>query len=257
MTSTTPNGNGPEDNTAAEAATANGAHESGSGILADALEKLREPFNAWVSAGAALGPLVGELGDKLRSDLRNVSGAGRAEEKSAGDRVEETAEEAKKAAEELGDADSVDEARSAVSGFAATAESALRDLSGSVRNAADQTRETEAAEQARTAFQEAVDSTRRTFDEAVEALRERSSRSDHDDADAAAENASTLDAVKNAVDNLVARAGEVVRDLKNTGGERIDDLRTKVQDSGSDNPNGTDIIDAEVINEGDDTETGK
>ncbi|MCK7642468.1 CGLAU_01105 family protein [Corynebacterium sp. CCM 8835] len=252
MTNPTPNDHGPEDTTAAEGVADAGQRGSGSGVLADALEKLREPFNAWVSAGAALGPLVGELGDRLREDLRNVGD--RDEKKSAGDRVEDTAEEARKAAEDLGDADSVEDAKKAVSGFAATAESTIRDLSGSVRNAAGQTRDTEAAQQARTAFQEAVDATRRAFDEAVEALRDRSGDDDHDNA---AKNASTVDEVRNAVDNLVARAGEVVRDLKNTGGERIDDLRTRVQASGSEKSDAADIIDGEVINEDDDTETGK
>ncbi|MBI8999582.1 CGLAU_01105 family protein [Corynebacterium sp. CCM 9185] len=253
MTNPTPNDKGPEDTTtAADGAADAGQRGNGSSVLADALEKLREPFNAWVSAGAALGPLVGELGDRLREDLRNVGD--RDEKKSSADRVEDTAEEAKKAAEDLVDADSLDEAKKVVSGFAATAESTIRDLSGSVRNAAGNTRETEAAEQARTAFQEAVDSTRRAFDEAVEALRDRSRGDDHDDA---AKNTSTVDEVRNAVDNLVARAGEVVRDLKNTGGERIDDLRTRVQASGSDKSDTTDIIDGEVITEGDDTDSGK
>ncbi|MCX7445313.1 CGLAU_01105 family protein [Corynebacterium sp. P7003] len=256
MTSTTPNENDPGnptgDTTGSAAGT--GGRDSGSGVLADALDKLREPFNAWVSAGAALGPLVEELGDKLRDDLRGVGGRDGRGANTA--QVEDTAAEARKAAEDLGDADSVDEAKSVVSGFAATAESTIRDLSGSVRNAAGETRDTEAAEKARSAFQEAVDSTRRAFDEAVESLRERSGRTDGE-GDSTEDNESTLDGVRNAVDNLVARAGEVVRDLKSSGGERLDDLRTRVQDSGSDKSDTADIIDGEVVNGDDGTETGK
>ena len=251
MTSTNPNENGPEDTTTGGPGATAGSRDSG--VLADALEKLREPFNAWVSAGAALGSLVEELEEKLRKDLRNVGGEDNG--MTAGDRVEETAEKAKKSAEKIRDADSADEAKSAVSSFAATAESAIRDLTESVRHAAGETRETEAAEKARTAFQEAVESTRRAFDEAVESLRERSRR-DSGDEDSE-ENASTVDGVRNAVDNLVARAGDVIRDLKNSGSERIDDLRTRVQDAGSDKSNATDIIDGEVVDEDDHTEPGK
>ncbi|MEZ2121781.1 CGLAU_01105 family protein [Corynebacterium sp. CCM 9203] len=255
MAPTTPNDKGHEDTTASDKSASAGGRDSG--VLAEALEKLREPFNAWVSAGASLGPLVGELGDKLRADLRHVDKREDADSarEAVGERVEETADEAKKAAENLGSARSAEEAKSAVAGFAATAENTLRDLSDSVRNAAGQARDTEAAEQARTAFQEAVESTRRTFDEAVEALRERSSRGSRDTD--AAENASTVDELRSAVDDLVARAGEVVRDLKNTGGERLDDLRTRVQDSGSEKQEAADIIDGEVVHEGDETEPGK
>lgn len=210
------------------------------------LDNLREPFQAWVSAGARLGDVVSDFAERFRADRESTdtptdvhsvySGeSATAGEASAADRFRSAAQEARAG---LSGAKSPEDYKNVSLAFAGHAEEILRDLAGSARRAADQTKGSESASEAKTAFTSAVSSVRATFDETVEQARAR--RAAAGTADAEGEQ-SFIDDLRRRLDDLIHRAGSVVdRD----GGEQRSTPTTPSTTGEGEVPH---MIDGEVV----------
>ena len=180
------------------------------------LDNLREPFQAWVSAGARLGDVVSDFAERFRADRESTdtptdaqsvySGqSATAGEASAAERFRNAAQEARAG---LSGAKSPEDYKNVSLAFAGRAEEILRDLAGSARRAADQTKDSASASEAKAAFTSAVSSVRATFDETVEQARAR--RADAADTTDAAGEQSFIDDLRRRLDDLITRAGSVV-----------------------------------------------
>ena len=140
------------------------------------LDNLREPVQAWLSAGSRLGDVVSDFAGRFREDREKSefsSGAHAqpnpvAAEDSTTGRFKAAAQEAR---EGLSAAKSTEDYKRVSAVSAGHAEEIIRDLAGSARRAADQTKESDSAEEARTAFDRAVAAVRETLDETVEQAR--------------------------------------------------------------------------------------
>ena len=187
------------------------------------LDNLREPFQAWVSAGARLGDVVSDFAERFRADRERTtttptdvhsvySGESALGEESAAERFRTAAHEARIG---LSGAKSTEDYKNVSLAFAGRAEEIIRDLAGSVRRAADGTKESSSATEAKAAFSSAVSSVRTGFEETVEQARAR--RAAAGTADAEGEQ-SFIDDLRRRLDDLIARAGSVAdRDTTPTG----------------------------------------
>ena len=168
------------------------------------LDNLREPFQAWVSAGARLGDVVSDFAERFRADRErhdaptDVHSVYSGESATAGE--ESAADRFKNAAQEDYKNDSL--------ACAGRAEEIIRDLAGSVRRAADQTKDSSSATEAKAAFNSAVSSVRATFEDQVEQARARRAAGTTE-ADAAGEQ-SLIDDLRRRLDDLISRADTVV-----------------------------------------------
>lgn len=180
------------------------------------LDNLREPFQAWVSAGARLGDVVSDFAERFRADRERhdaptdvhsvYSGeSATAGEESAADRFKNAAQEARTG---LSAAKSTEDYKNVSLAFAGRAEEIIRDLAGSVRRAADQTKDSSSATEAKAAFNSAVSSVRATFEDQVEQARARRAAGTTE-ADAAGEQ-SLIDDLRRRLDDLISRADTVV-----------------------------------------------
>lgn len=194
----------PNDNTTPD-------HEQNRSVL----DNLREPFQAWLSAGSRLGDVVTDFAGRFREDREKAefsSGAHAqpspvAEEDSTTSRFRVAAQTAR---EGLSAAKSPEDYKRVSADFAGHAEEIIRDLAGSVRRAADQTKESESAEDARNAFDRAVAAVRETFDETVEQARTRRTSSGDEEREQ-----SFIDELRGRLDDLISRAGSLAgRDEK-------------------------------------------
>lgn len=136
------------------------------------LDNLREPFQAWVTAGSRLGDVVSDFAGRFREDREQsdlTPGAHAIhtpveEEDSTLGRLKAATQEARTG---LSGASSTDDYRNVSATFASRAEDILRDLAASARRAAAETKDSTAAEEAKSALNTAVGSVRSTFDETV------------------------------------------------------------------------------------------
>lgn len=174
------------------------------------LDNLREPFHAWVAAGSRLGDVVSDFAGRFREDREKADfSAGAHAQPNPVDEKESTADRFRAAAQEaragLSGAKSTDEYKSVSATFAGRAEDIIRDIAGSARRAADQTKDSPAAEDVKGAFERAVAAVRETFDETVEQARTRRA-----DAGDEAREQSFVDELRGRLDDLISRAGTVV-----------------------------------------------
>ncbi|MDO5513060.1 CGLAU_01105 family protein [Corynebacterium sp.] len=177
------------------------------------LDNLREPFQAWVSAGARLGDVVSDFAERFRadrertdapSDVHSVySGESATAGQSAKERFTTAAQEARAG---LTGAKSTEDYKNVSLAFAGRAEEIIRDLAGSVRRAAGETKDSDSATEAKAAFTSAVSSVRSTFDETVEQARARRAAGTGDEAG----EQSFIDDLRRRLDDLIARASTVV-----------------------------------------------
>lgn len=171
------------------------------------LDNLREPFQAWLSAGSRLGDVVSDFAGRFREDREKAEFSSGAhaqpspvtEEDSTTGRFKAAAQEAR---EGLSAAKSADDYKRVSAVFAGHAEEIIRDLAGSARRAADQTKGSESAEDARNAFDRAVAAVRETFDETVEQARARRAVSGTEQ-----DEQSFIDELRGRLDDLISRAG--------------------------------------------------
>ncbi|GAB3702815.1 CGLAU_01105 family protein [Corynebacterium nasicanis] len=173
------------------------------------LDNLREPVQAWVSAGARLGDVVSDFAERFRADRERTDAptdvhsvysgeSALAGEESAAERFRTAAQEARTG---LAGAKSTEDYKNVSLAFAGRAEDIIRDLAGSVRRAAGETKDSASAAEARSAFSSAVASVRTTFDETVEQARARRGET--------AGEQSFIDDLRRRLDDLIARAGTV------------------------------------------------
>jgi len=176
------------------------------------LDNLREPFQAWVAAGARLGDVVSDFAERYRADRERTDLAGGAHaaasplagEESTADRFKAAASEARTG---LSGAQSTEDYKNVSLAFASRAEDIIRDIAGSVRRAAGETKSSESASEARSAFNNATASVRATFDETVEQARAR--RAAAGTADTEGEQ-SFIDDLRRRLDDLITRAGDAL-----------------------------------------------
>lgn len=214
------------------------------------LENLREPFQAWVSAGSRLGDVVSDFAGRFREDREkgDVSHGAHAMH-SPVEGEETTASRFRAAAQEaragLSDAKSTEDYKSVSVTFAGRAEEIIRDLAGSARRAADQTKESGAAEDAKSAFDRAVASVRATFDETVEQSRARRTGTGTGDEQ---HEQSFIDELRGRLDDLISRAGALT-DQESRGGTHAKDTAGTTPTTPSTNAEGgvPHMIDGEVI----------
>lgn len=200
-------------------------------------DNLREPFQAWLNAGSRLGDVVSDFADRFRDDRENGDREAGAHARHSAVNEEESTlgrfrAATKEAREKLTDAKGADGLKEATSDFAGHAEDIIRDVAGSVRRAAGGTKDSDAVEEARTAFSAAVSSVRASFDETVEGLRQRRGSQD-EDAD------SMIADLRRRLDDLIARAGTI------GAGDEKDTSATLATDPDVD----PDIIEGEVLSE--------
>lgn len=201
------------------------------------LDNLREAGQAWVDAGSRLGDVVSDFAGRFKdgTGAEHSSGAHAkpdpvTEEKSTTGRFRAAAREA---SDRLGSVRNTDDLKHATGNFAAHAEDIIRDVAGNVRRAASETRDSDAATEARSALSTAIGSVRDSFDEAVDSVQER--RRNTGDTSAGAD--SMIADLRARLDDLISRAGSLARN----------DDEPAAADAGS----GTDpdIIDGELISE--------
>ncbi|MDO5669243.1 MAG: CGLAU_01105 family protein [Corynebacterium sp.] len=179
------------------------------------LDNLREPFQAWVAAGARLGDVVSDFTERYRADRERTDApsdvhsvysgeAATAGQESVKQRFATAAQEARTG---LSGAQSTEDYKNVSLAFASRAEDIIRDIAGSVRRAAGETKSSESASEARSAFSSATASVRATFEETVEQARAR--RAAAGTGDEASEQ-SFIDDLRRRLDDLIARAGDAV-----------------------------------------------
>ncbi|MBX8995864.1 hypothetical protein HCH15_06670 [Corynebacterium testudinoris] len=167
------------------------------------LDNLREPFQAWVTAGSRLGDVVTDFADRFKQDRENADlDAGAHAEHSPVDDAESSVGRFKAASQEaregLSAASSTEDYKKVTATFAGRAEEILRDVAASTRRVAEETKDSAAVTDAKAAFGTAVASVKESFDDAVAQARSRR--------DASADEESILDDLRSRLDDLIGRA---------------------------------------------------
>ncbi|AJK67914.1 CGLAU_01105 family protein [Corynebacterium marinum] len=173
------------------------------------MDNLREPFQAWVAAGSRLGDVVSDFADRFREDRDKADhGQGAHAKPSPVEGEETTASRFKAAAQEaragLSDAKSTEDYKTVSAAFAGHAEEIIRDLAASARRAAEQTKDSPVADDAKNAFNRAVASVRATFDETVDQARTRRAETGDEQREQ-----SFIDELRGRLDDLISRAGSL------------------------------------------------
>lgn len=173
------------------------------------MDNLREPFQAWVAAGSRLGDVVSDFADRFREDRDKADHSQGAHAKPSPVEGEETtASRFKAAAQEaragLSDAKSTEDYKTVSAAFAGHAEEIIRDLAASARRAAEQTKDSPVADDAKNAFNRAVASVRATFDETVDQARTRRAETGDEQREQ-----SFIDELRGRLDDLISRAGSL------------------------------------------------
>lgn len=208
-------------------------------------------LNAW----SRLGDLAGEFGRNFRAD-RDADVAGGAHAADTEDLTDDHAgfSDQFKAAianarQAYEGAENDRDFRAATASLAGDAESIFRDFAGSVTRAADASRESDQADQMKSAFRDAADEVRETFNVAVNQVRNRGGENGNENGgDKAA--AASATAGDNTADNTTE---DTIADMRS----RLDDMINRLSSvfdrsaSGDDAPSVTDtasdIIDGEVV----------
>lgn len=173
------------------------------------MDNLREPLKAWVAAGSRLGDVVSDFAGRFREDREKTDESYGAHAKPGPVEGEETAASRFKAAAQearvgLSSAKSTEDYKTVSVAFAGRAEEIIRDLAGSARRAAEQTKDSPVADDAKNAFDRAIASVRATFDETVEQARVRRAEPGDEKREQ-----SFVDELRGRLDDLISRAGSV------------------------------------------------
>jgi len=211
-------------------------------------------LNAW----SRLGDLAGEFGRNFRAD-RDADVAGGAHAADTEDLTDDhvgfsdqfkaaiaNARQAYEGAENDRDF------RAATASLAGDAESIFRDFAGSVTRAADASRESDQADQMKSAFRDAADEVRETFNVAVNQVRNRGGENGGDKAAAASATAgdNTADnTTEDTIADMRSRLDDMINRLSSVFDRSASDGDAAANDT--DAPSGTDtasdIIDGEVV----------
>jgi len=211
-------------------------------------------LNAW----SRLGDLAGEFGRNFRAD-RDADVAGGAHAADTEDLTDDhvgfsdqfkaaiaNARQAYEGAENDRDF------RAATASLAGDAESIFRDFAGSVTRAADASRESDQADQMKSAFRDAADEVRETFNVAVNQVRNRGGENGGDKAATAAATAgdnTADDTTEDTIADMRSRLDDMINRLSSVFDRSASDGDAAANDT--DAPSGTDtasdIIDGEVV----------
>ncbi|MCT1449656.1 CGLAU_01105 family protein [Corynebacterium sp. p3-SID1194] len=211
-------------------------------------------LNAW----SRLGDLAGEFGRNFRAD-RDADVAGGAHAAHTEDLTDDHAgfSDQFKAAianarQAYEGAENDRDFRAATASLAGDAESIFRDFAGSVTRAADASRESDQADQMKSAFRDAADEVRETFNVAVNQVRNRGGENGGDKAATAAATAGdntadnttedTIADMRSRLDDMINRLSSVF-DRSASG----DDAAANDTDAPSGTDTASDIIDGEVV----------
>ena len=211
-------------------------------------------LNAW----SRLGDLAGEFGRNFRAD-RDADVAGGAHAADTEDLTDDHAgfSDQFKAAianarQAYEGAENDRDFRAATASLAGDAESIFRDFAGSVTRAADASRESDQADQMKSAFRDAADEVRETFNVAVNQVRNRGGENGGDKAATAAATAGdntadnttedTIADMRSRLDDMINRLSSVF-DRSASG----DDAAANDTDAPSGTDTASDIIDGEVV----------
>lgn len=211
-------------------------------------------LNAW----SRLGDLAGEFGRNFRAD-RDADVAGGAHAADTEDLTDDHAgfNDQFKAAianarQAYEGAENDRDFRAATASLAGDAESIFRDFAGSVTRAADASRESDQADQMKSAFRDAADEVRETFNVAVNQVRNRGNENGGDKAAAASATAGdntadnttedTIADMRSRLDDMINRLSSVF-DRSASG----DDAAANDTDAPSGTDTASDIIDGEVV----------
>ncbi|MGV0432924.1 CGLAU_01105 family protein [Corynebacterium sp. 20_84] len=200
-------------------------------------------LNAW----SRLGDLAGEFGRNFRAD-RDADVAGGAHAADTEDLTDDhvgfndqfkaaiaNARQAYEGAENDRDF------RAATASLAGDAESIFRDFAGSVTRAADASRESDQADQMKSAFRDAADEVRETFNVAVNQVRNRGSENGGDKAAAATANAGDK-TTEDTIADMRSRLDDMINRLSS-----VFDRSASGDDAPSVTDTASDIIDGEVV----------
>lgn len=211
-------------------------------------------LNAW----SRLGDLAGEFGRNFRAD-RDADVAGGAHAADTEDLTDDHAgfSDQFKAAianarQAYEGAENDRDFRAATASLAGDAESIFRDFAGSVTRAADASRESDQADQMKSAFRDAADEVRETFNVAVNQVRNRGGENGGDKAATAAATAgdNTADnTTEDTIADMRSRLDDMINRLSSVFDRSASDGDAAANDT--DAPSGTDtasdIIDGEVV----------
>lgn len=202
-------------------------------------------LNAW----SRLGDLASEFGRNFRAD-RDAAASGGAhaaetedltdDHSGFGDQFKAAIANARQAYE---GAENDRDFRAATASLAGDAESIFRDFAGSVTRAADTARESDQADEMKSAFRDAADEVRETFNVAVNQVRNRGNDAPNAEHDAAGANNPTDETIadmRSRLDDVINRLGSAF-----DRSEADDAAGTRDAASGTDTP--SDIIDGEVV----------
>ena len=207
-------------------------------------------LNAW----SRLGDLAGEFGRNFRADRdADIAGGAHAadtedltdDHAGFGDQFKAAIANARQAYE---GAENDRDFRAATASLASDAESIFRDFAGSVTRAADASRESDQADQMKSAFRDAADEVRETFNVAVNQVRNRGSENGGDKAAAASATAGdnttedTIADMRSRLDDMISRLSSVF-DRSASG----DEAAANDTDAPSGTDTASDIIDGEVV----------
>lgn len=208
-------------------------------------ESLKGAGEALVAAGASLGDMVGDFTRRFKADREADTPAGAHAASSPLDDDDTVLDQVKhvvsRAREAFGQASNADEYKQASASFAGDAEHIFRDLAGSVSRAAQGAKDSDRADEARSAFDDAIAQVRATFDQAVGQVRERAN-SAGDDA-TKAESEGVIADMRNRMEGLINRVSEGFSNGNDQGSDQAAD--------------GADIIDGEVVDTDDNTANPK
>lgn len=181
------------------------------------LNTLKGAGEASLNAWSRLGDLAGEFGRNFRADRdAEVSGGAHAahtedltnEHAGFSDQFKAAIANARQAYE---GAENDRDFRAATASLAGDAESIFRDFAGSVTRAADTARESDEADEMKSAFRDAAGEVRESFNAAVNQVRNRGGEADTAGADGDASNATedTIADMRSRLDEMINRLGSV------------------------------------------------
>lgn len=181
------------------------------------LNTLKGAGEASLNAWSRLGDLAGEFGRNFRADRdAEVSGGAHAahtedltnEHAGFSDQFKAAIANARQAYE---GAENDRDFRAATASLAGDAESIFRDFAGSVTRAADTARESDEADEMKSAFRDAAGEVRESFNAAVNQVRNRGGEADTAGADGDASNATedTIADMRSRLDDMINRLGSV------------------------------------------------
>ncbi|WIM67987.1 CGLAU_01105 family protein [Corynebacterium breve] len=219
------------------------------------LDSLKDAGEAFLVAGGRLGDVVGDFTKRFKEERTAEQPVGAhmmADEVDANDTlVQQMKAAVSRARDSFKEASSKDEYKNASVAFAGDAEGIVRDLAGSVNRAARGTKDTAQADEARTALNDAVSQVREGFDKAVSQVRDRAASSNN--AEAKTESEGFINDARGFLDNMINRISDALN--RDDADDIKDAANSNAEQAHAEKP--AEVIDGEVVNIDDDSDTSK